>query len=47
MYKEIFNPLSIDKNTDYKKQASELKNKILYTIWDKFTQGQDLTEINY
>ena len=38
IYKEVLRVLSIDKNADYVKWVTELKNQILYIIWDEFTQ---------
>ena len=38
IYEEILRVLSINKDADYMKWVTELKNQILYTIWDKFTQ---------
>ena len=44
-YTEILNALR--KKEKYVKQVEEIKNQILYTIWDAFTQRQNREEINY
>ena len=44
-YTEILNTL--EKKEKYAEQVGEIKNQILYTIWDAFTQRQNREEINY
>ena len=38
IYKEVLKILSINKDTDYMKWVTELKNYILYIIQNEFTQ---------
>ena len=44
-YTEILNTL--EKKEKYAEQVGEIKNQILYTIWDAFTQRQNCKETNY
>ena len=44
-YTEILNALR--KKEEYVKQVEEIKNQILYTIWDAFMQRQNCKETNY